>query len=60
MTYNHQIPRVIEYNGTQVINAYERYTIEIAERKHKMRHHGQVICKTPGSTVMEDFSNYYD
>lgn len=60
MTYNHQIPRVIEYNGTQVINAYERYTIEIAERKHKMRHHGQVICKTPGSTVMEDFSTYYD
>ena len=59
MSYNHQIPRVIEYNGTKVVNAYERYTIEIEERKHKMRHHGQVIYKTPGSTVMDEFS-YYD
>lgn len=60
MSYNHQIPRVIEYNGTKVVNAYERYTIEIEERKHKMRHHGQVIYKTPGSTVMDEFSIYYD
>ena len=60
MSYNHQIPRVIEYNGTKVVNAYERYTIEIEERKHKMRHHGQVIYKTPGSTIMDEFSTYYD
>ena len=60
MSYNHQIPRVIEYNGTKIVNAYERYTIEIGERKHKMRHHGQVIYKTPGSTIMDEFSTYYD
>ena len=60
MSYNHQIPRVIEYNGTKVVNACQRYTIEIEERKHKMRHHGQVIYKTPGSTVMDEFFTYYD
>lgn len=46
MSYDHQIPRVIEYNGTQVINAYERYTIEIDEGKYKMKNYGQVIYKT--------------
>ena len=60
MSYHHQIPRVIEYNGTKVVNACQRYTIEIEERKHKMRHHGQVIYKTPGSTVMDEFFTYYD
>ena len=33
MTYGHNIPRVLEYNGTSVINAYERYVLEIPERE---------------------------
>ena len=24
-----QMERVVDYNGTQVINAYERYTLEV-------------------------------
>lgn len=31
MTYNHQVPRTMEYNGTTVINAFERYTLEIPD-----------------------------
>ena len=46
MSYNHKIPRVIEYNGTKIINAYERYTLEIPDPKVKTRELGQVIYKT--------------
>ena len=46
ITYGQNVPRVIEHEGCQIINAYERYTIEIDERPHKMRDHGQVIYRT--------------
>lgn len=46
MTYNHNVPREMEYNGTRVINAYERYIIEIPDRPHPVKDHGQVIYKT--------------
>ncbi|MBQ2928444.1 MAG: metallophosphoesterase family protein [Oscillospiraceae bacterium] len=46
MSYGHKIPREIDYNGTRVINAYERYTIEIPDRPVKTKHLNQVIYKT--------------
>lgn len=46
MTYNHTVPRVIEYNGTKIINAYERYALEIPDREFQAKHFGQVIYKT--------------
>lgn len=46
ITYGHDTPREIEYNGTKIINAYERYIIEIPDRPHPMKHHGQVLYKT--------------
>ena len=46
VTYGQNVPREIEYNGTRVINAYERYIIEVPERPHRLRDHGQVIYKT--------------
>ena len=46
VTYGHNVPREIEYNGTKVINAYERYTFEIPDRPYKLKHHGQVRYKT--------------
>jgi len=46
MSYGHHIPREIEYNGTRIINAYERYTLEIPDREVKMKDYGQVIYKT--------------
>ena len=46
MTYGQKAIREIEYNGTTVVNAYERYIIEIPDRPHSLRDHGQVIYKT--------------
>ena len=46
ISYGHDIPRELDYNGTKVINAYERYDIEIPDREYKLREHGQVIYKT--------------
>ena len=46
MSYGHQIPRVIEHNGTKVINAYERYVVEVPDREVKTKHLNQVIYKT--------------
>ena len=46
MSYNHTSPRKMEHNGTKIINAYERYTIEIPEGKYSLRDWNQVIYKT--------------
>lgn len=46
MSYGYNIPRVIDHNGTKIINAYERYTIEIPERDVKVKHLNQVVYKT--------------
>lgn len=46
ISYGHHVPREIQYNGTKVINAYERYVIEIPDKPYDLRHHGQVIYKT--------------
>ena len=44
--YGQNVPREIDYNGTKIINAYERYTLEIPDREVKPKHFGQVIYKT--------------
>ena len=46
MSYGHNIPREIDYKGTRIINAYERYTIEIPEGKYKPKDWKQVVYKT--------------
>ena len=46
MSYGHTIPREIDYNGTKIINAYERYTLELPEQDVKTKELGQVIYKT--------------
>jgi len=46
MTYGHNTPRQIDHNGTTIINAYERHIIEIPDRPHPAKDHGQVIYKT--------------
>ena len=43
----HNIPREVEYNGTTIINAYERYVFEIPDREFPLKDYGQVIYKTP-------------
>ena len=32
MTYGNQVPRVRDYNGTTIVNAYERYVLDIPDR----------------------------
>jgi len=54
VTYGNDIPRVIEYGNTKIINAYERYVFEIDEKPCKPRHYGQVIYKTRYKTSYLD------
>ena len=57
MNYGRNIPRELDYNGTKIINAYERYVFEIPDREHSLRDYGQVIYKTryrPG--YLEDYT----
>lgn len=46
MSYGYNIPREIDYNGTRILNAYERYTFEIPEGDVKVRDLNQVIYRT--------------
>ena len=46
MTYGHDIPREMEHQGTRVINAFERYVIELPDRDVKMKDYCQVLYKT--------------
>ena len=46
MSYGHNIPRELDHEGTRIINAYERYTIEIPEGNVRVRDRNQVLYKT--------------
>ena len=46
VTYGQNVPREIEHRGTKIINAYERYILEIPDRPYPVKNHGQVIYKT--------------
>ena len=46
MCYGCDIPREIEYNGTTVVNACERYVLDIPEGKYPPKHRNMVIWKT--------------
>ena len=46
MTYGHNIPREMEHEGTKVVNAFERYVIEVPDREVKMKHYCQLQYKT--------------
>ena len=57
MSYGHHVPREIEHRGTRVINAYERYTIEVPDRDVKVKHLNQVIYKTRRKQEEEDIAS---
>ena len=56
MSYGNHVPRVLEYNDTKIVNAYERYTLDVPEGPCKARNYGQVIYKTrpPRPKTAED------
>ena len=47
MSYDHKLPRVMEFEGTKIINAYERYELEVPEAVCPKKHQNQLIWKTP-------------
>ena len=47
MSYDHAIPREMEYNGTKIINAYERFVLEIPDGACPSKHWGKILWKTP-------------
>ena len=54
MTYGHNIPRVRAYNGTTLINGYERYILEIPDRDFPREDKGLVIYKTRNKYELSD------
>lgn len=48
MTYGHNIPRVRDYNGTTLINAYERYVLEVPDREFPEKDRGEVRYRVRG------------
>lgn len=55
MSYGHNIPREIDYHGTTIINAYERYVIEIPDAAFPEKQRGEVIYKTRVKKHNDDF-----
>ena len=46
LSYGHDIPRELQYNGTRIVNACQRYSFEVPDRVVKPQYLGQVIYKT--------------
>ena len=46
MTYGHNIPRVRDYEGTTLINTYERFVLEIPDVDFPQKDRGQLLFKT--------------
>ena len=46
LSYGHDIPRELQYNGTRIVNACQRYSFEVPDREVKPQYLGQVIYKT--------------
>lgn len=40
------VERIREYNGTTLVNATERYVLEVPDRPGKLKEYGQVVYKT--------------
>ena len=58
MSYGHHVPRELDYNGTRIINAYERYVLDVPDVPFPEKHRGQVIWKTRHK-VHEDKGDEY-
>ncbi len=61
MSYGSDPTRVRDYHGTKVVNVSERYVLEVPEKGHPMKEHGQVIYRTRRQegplVIREEFQN---
>ena len=55
MSYGHNIPREIDYNGTTIINAYERYVIDVPNVSFPEKQRNEVIYKTRRKKQEDEF-----
>lgn len=46
LRYQHDLPRITQYGDTTIVNAYERYNLEIPEREHAEKVHNMLLWKT--------------
>lgn len=46
LRYQHDLPRTVQYGDTTIVNAYERYNLEIPEREHTPQQHNLLLWKT--------------
>ncbi len=54
MSYGHDIPRQLDYNGTSILNAYERCSFSMTEGACRPKDHGQVLYKTKPPRLGEE------
>ena len=47
MNYDSNLPRIIDLGGTKIINAYERYILNIPEPSFREKDRGKLLWKTP-------------
>ncbi len=59
LRYSFGTQREQEYQGTKVVNTYERYVFEIPEREHPLKHHAQVQWKNGAPKFDESDSGDY-
>lgn len=57
--YGHKITRELHYNGTKIINAYERYVLDVPDVAFPEKQRGQIIWKTPHNEPSRKGSERY-
>jgi hypothetical protein len=55
-TYGYQIQREITYDQTTVVNACERYVLEIPDRPFPPKHLGKLIWKNGAPKLPDELS----
>lgn len=56
LRYDASLPRVRDYNGTTLINAFERYVLEIPDRPVRPEHQNQLRWRTKRRDTTDDWT----
>ncbi len=58
-TYGQNVSRELKYNGTKIINTYERYVLDVPDVSFPEKHRGQILWKTPHREPQKEGSGMY-